>query len=152
MDWKANGLKPSSAAATAMGKANPSRDTKPEVQLRSALHKLGLRFRKNYRIIDGNKRPPEVDIVFVSPRVAVQVHGVFWHGRLSSKRSHAPKSNSEYWQKKFADNQARDKRVTRRLRKAGWHVVTVWDDWSLEWQVNAVVRKLQQTGGNSATA
>jgi DNA mismatch endonuclease (patch repair protein) len=144
MDWKKNGLKPSSAAATAMGKANPSRDTKPEIQLRSALHRLGLRFRKNYRVIDGDKRPPAVDIVFVSARVAVQVHGVFWHGKLSSKKSHAPKSNSEYWQKKFADNQAWDKRVTKRLKRAGWRVVTVWDDWPLERQVRAVVRKLQE--------
>jgi DNA mismatch endonuclease Vsr len=149
MNWKTSGLKPKNAAATSMGKANPSRNTKPEVQLRSALHRLGLRFRKNYRVIDGNKRPPEVDIVFVSKRVAVQVHGVFWHGR---KKEYRPKNNTEYWEAKFRDNQERDKRVTRRLRRAGWQVVTVWDDWTLERQVKAVVRKLQQTGGKRATA
>lgn len=137
MQWKGQNLVPLNQAATAMGKANPSRNTKPEVNLRRELHRLGYRFRKHYRVVDGNQRPPEVDIAFTRLRLAVEVMGVFWHGR---KKEYRPKHNSEYWEKKFADNIARDKRNARRLRKAGWLLCVVWDDWTLERQIAAVER------------
>jgi DNA mismatch endonuclease (patch repair protein) len=137
VQWKKQSLVPKNAAATAMGKANPSKNTKPEVNLRRELHRLGYRFRKHYRVVDGNQRPPEVDIAFTKLRLAVEVMGVFWHGR---KKEYRPKHNSEYWEKKFADNIARDKRNARRLRRAGWLLCVVWDDWSMERQINAVGR------------
>lgn len=137
MQWKGQNLRPKNEAATAMGKANPSRNTKPEVQLRRELHRLGFRFRKHYRVVDGLPRPPEVDIAFTGLKLAVQIHGIFWHGR---KKEYQPKHNSEYWQKKFSDNRARDKRVAKRLKAAGWLLCTVWDDMSLRRQVNAVRR------------
>jgi DNA mismatch endonuclease, patch repair protein len=137
MQWKGQNLSPRDANATAMGKANPSRNTKPELQLRRELHRLGYRFRKHYKVQDGRPRPHEVDIAFTRLKLAVEVMGVFWHGR---KKDYRPKHNSEYWEKKFADNIARDKRTARRLRRAGWLVCVVWDDWSLERQINAVGR------------
>lgn len=137
MQWKGQNLTPKNEAATAMGKANPSKNTKPELNLRRELHRLGFRFRIHYAVRDGGQRPPKVDIAFPGLRLAVEVHGVFWHGR---KKEYQPKHNSEYWQKKFADNRARDKRVARRLRKAGWLLCVVWDDWSLKRQVGAVRR------------
>lgn len=137
MQWKGQNLSPRNEAASAMGRANPSKNTKPETQLRSELHRLGFRFRKHYRVQDGNPRPPAVDIAFPRMRLAVEVMGVFWHGR---KKEYRPKHNSEYWEKKFADNQARDKRNAKRLKKAGWLLCVVWDDWTLERQVRAVRR------------
>lgn len=152
MQWKGQGLKPKNEAASAMGKANPSKNTKPEVQLRSELHRLGFRFRKHYRVVDGLPRPPEVDVAFTRLKLAVQIHGIFWHGR---KKEYKPKHNSEYWQKKFADNRARDRRVARRLKAAGWTLCTVWDDMSLRRQINAVRRfheKAREQEGNGQVA
>lgn len=141
VQWKNQSLVPKNDAATAMGKANPSRNTKPEVLLRSALHRLGLRFRKHYRLRDGGPRPPEIDIVFPRIRLAVNVHGSFWHGR---KKSYRPKHNSEYWEAKFAYNQKHDAEVAKRVRRAGWTYVVVWDDWTLERQLAAVRRAYEK--------
>lgn len=142
VNWKGQGYAPKNEAATAMGKANPSKNTRPETQLRRALHNLGFRFRIHYPIVDGLPRPPKVDIAFTRQRVAVEVHGIFWHGR---KKAYHPKHNSEYWERKFADNRARDRRNARRIRAAGWTYVVVWDDWSLRKQLNHVRRALERS-------
>lgn len=147
VQWKGQSLAPKNAAASAMGRANPSRNTKPEVQLRQELHRLGLRFRIHYRIVDGEQRPPEVDIVFTRIRLAINVHGSFWHGK---KKEYKPKHNSQYWTEKFAYNQRRDRIVARRVRKAGWSYLVVWDDWSLERQVAAVLKALGKARSNGA--
>lgn len=143
MNGPANWPTPKNEAATKVGKANPSRNTKPELRLRSALHARGLRFYKHHRVRDGLLRPPEVDIAFTRLKLAVQVHGAFWHGRLQT-----PKHNNDYWTAKFAYNRERDKVVARRLKKAGWRLVVVWDNWSLERQVKAVARAVEKIGGN----
>jgi len=150
MQWKGQNLTPKNGAASAMGRANPSRDTKPEVQLRSALHRAGLRFRKHYRLTDGGPRPPEIDIVFPAIKLAVNVHGVFWHGRKSSKRSHTPIHNSDYWREKLAYNQRHDRKVARRVRKAGWSYLVVWDDWTLEKQLREVMKAYEKNIGQMA--
>lgn len=113
----------SSQEASARMRANRSRDTKPEKALRSALHRRGLRFRLNRRIVPGTTR--SVDIVFQGARVAVLVDGCYWHG--CPQHGTRAKANSEFWQEKIATNKRRDADTNRRLRKAGWSAIRVWE-------------------------
>lgn len=104
--------------------ANRSRDTSPEVALRQALHRRGLRFRKHARLAPlGSRRT--VDIVFPTERVAVFVHGCFWHG--CETHMTWPAANAEFWRAKIDRNRARDKDSRERLDAAGWDVMTVWE-------------------------
>ena len=115
---------PTSAAATAIGVGNRRRDTKPEVRLRSELHRRGLRFRKDLLV-----RTPEakarVDICFTRARVAVFVDGCFWH--MCPIHHHMPKRNTDYWVPKLAANVARDRRVDAAFRDAGWMIIRCWE-------------------------
>jgi DNA mismatch endonuclease (patch repair protein) len=95
------------------------RNTSPEVSLRSALWRLGLRFRIGHRLVG------TPDIVFPAARLAVFVDGCFWHG--CKRHSHVPKSNVEYWARKFHRNKKRDARVNRKLKRQGWRVLRVWE-------------------------
>lgn len=96
------------------------RDTKPEKRVRSFLHRAGLRFRLHTSL------PGKPDLVFPKHRAMVFVHGCFWHRHTGCRYATTPSSNAEFWQKKFDENVARDKRVTRRLRMEGWRVFVVW--------------------------
>ncbi|MBL7952334.1 MAG: DNA mismatch endonuclease Vsr [Flavobacteriales bacterium] len=97
-----------------------AKNTKPELLLRSLLRKAGhTGYRLHYAKVPG--RP---DITFVRRRVAVFVHGCFWHGCPFCQPA-LPKSNSAFWMNKVATNQARDARKSGALRKAGWKVVIV---------------------------
>jgi DNA mismatch endonuclease, patch repair protein len=99
------------------------RDTKPEVELRSELHRRGLRF-----YVD---RPPlplarrRADIVFSRLRVAVYVDGCFWHG--CPLHGTQPKANADWWRSKLERNRERDRDTDKRLHAAGWSVVRVWE-------------------------
>ena len=104
-------------------RAVPSRDTKPEVVLRSALHRLGYRFRKDVGPVPGMRC--KADIVFTKSRVCVFVDGCFWHGCPEHYRT--PKKNSEWWDEKIHDNAARDTRKTRQLSDKGWSVLRIWE-------------------------
>lgn len=116
---------PTSVSATAVMRANRKSDTKPEVRLRSALHRSGLRFRKNYRIrLDDNTIV--ADIVFTRARVAVFVDGCFWHA-CPEHGSTPGGPNAEYWRTKLEQNRQRDERQTEALEAAGWNVVRVWE-------------------------
>ena len=112
----------SSESARRTMRANRSRNTSPELALRSALHRSGLRFRINRRILPDAS---SADITFASARIAIFVDGCFWHGCESHCR--LPKANSDYWTEKIARNRARDILTDRRLREAGWTVVRVWE-------------------------
>jgi DNA mismatch endonuclease (patch repair protein) len=115
---------PSSAAATRIGKANRRVSTKCEVRVRSALHRMGLRFRKDLPLVlEGLRVRP--DIVFTRAKVAVFVDGCFWHA--CPEHFHAPKSNLGYWEPKIRANVERDRRVSEGLRAAGWEVCRVWE-------------------------
>lgn len=98
-----------------------SSDTKPELLLRSALHKAGLRFR-----IHKTDLPGKPDIVFPQQKLAVMVHGCFWHRHDCPEGRVKPKSNSLFWEKKFEINVARDAKVLLELKKLGWDVLTIW--------------------------
>jgi DNA mismatch endonuclease, patch repair protein len=99
-------------------------DTKPEVTLRSALHQLGYRFRKDYRINveKGWVRP---DIVFTRQKLAIFVDGCFWHG--CPEHGRAPKVNDWYWGPKLARTRERDSANQHALAEAGWRVIRVWE-------------------------
>lgn len=98
-----------------------AKDTKPEMAVRSILHRLGYRFRLHAKNLSG--RP---DIVLPRHKKIVLVQGCFWHGhscRLASK----PKSNRDYWREKIKGNRARDRRTTTALLEDGWQVLEVWE-------------------------
>jgi DNA mismatch endonuclease, patch repair protein len=115
---------PTSAAAARVMRGNRSVDTRPEVQLRSELHRRGLRFRKHLEIRGaGWKVAP--DVVFPRQRLAIFVDGCFWHSCPTHGTS--PRSNSDYWSAKLARNRARDARDTTNLNEAGWRVIRVWE-------------------------
>ena len=119
-----------------------ARDTGPERMMRAALSAEGI---KGYRL-NWRKAPGRPDIAWPGRRAAVFVHGCFWHACPHCKRN-APKSNSAWWRKKLATNQARDLRKLRELRKEGWRVVTVWECQlknDTRRQVARVVRLLDQ--------
>jgi DNA mismatch endonuclease (patch repair protein) len=94
------------------------------VRLRSALHRDGLRFRKNVLLrVEGLAVRP--DIVFPGRRVAVFVDGCFWH--RCPQHGESPRSNVSYWEAKLARNAARDHAVNTALTAAGWRVVRIWE-------------------------
>lgn len=128
-----------------------SRDTTPEWILRSALHRLGFRFRVHPKGMTGTP-----DIVLPKHRTAIFVHGCFWHRHRKGKcrRAGTPKSNQAYWQEKFERNVKRDERNRRRLRREGWRVVVVWECQLLDHTIatiERVVRKLLE-GQEAPTA
>jgi DNA mismatch endonuclease Vsr len=98
-------------------------NTKPEVLLRRELHALGLRFRLGVKPLPGQRRTP--DLVFAKSKVAVLVHGCFWHGCPQHARE--TKSNTKWWADKIAANRLRDQETISALEVAGWTVVVVWE-------------------------
>ncbi len=98
------------------------RDTEPERAVRSLLHRLGFRFS-----LDARSLPGRPDVVLPKYRSVVFVHGCFWHRHARCPFAYRPKSRGVFWNHKFAENVARDRRVTNSLRKSEWRVVVVWE-------------------------
>ena len=117
------GSKASSREVRAVMRANRGRDTKPELALRSLLHRAGLRYRVDTQPLEGVRR--RADIVFPRERIAVFVDGCFWHGCPEHMR--ASKKNAESWRTKLEGNRARDAETNELLRTAGWTVIRVWE-------------------------
>lgn len=102
-----------------------SRDTKPELALRSMLHRLGYRF-----TVSGPQNkllPGKPDIVMPKYRTVIFVHGCFWHGHENCPAFRLPKSRRGWWTAKIHGNRARDLRHEKALRDQGWHVVIIWE-------------------------
>jgi DNA mismatch endonuclease (patch repair protein) len=101
-----------------------SRDTKPEITVRKALHALGYRFRLHRRDLPG--RP---DVVLPRHRIALFVHGCFWHRHPdpTCKRARLPKTRVDFWETKLTANRNRDLRCQTELRRLGWRVAIVWE-------------------------
>ena len=97
-----------------------TKNTGPELAVRSLLHRMGYRFRLHRKDLPGTP-----DIVFPKCRVVVFVHGCFWHAHGCSKGK-LPNSRQEYWVPKLAANRLRDARHVRELEAEGWHVEIVW--------------------------
>lgn len=98
------------------------RDTSPELKVRKALTALGARYRLNRKDLPGTP-----DIVMAGRRLAIFVHGCFWHGHDCARGSRVPKANRECWTAKVARNVARDARTAAELTAAGWRVETIWE-------------------------
>jgi DNA mismatch endonuclease (patch repair protein) len=103
--------------------SNKATESGPERRLRNLLWQSNIRgYRKNYRQLPGTP-----DIVFVGKRVAIFVHGCFWHQCPTCSRNLAPSSNRSFWQEKFQRNKQRDSQKARQLRLLGFRVKTVWE-------------------------
>jgi DNA mismatch endonuclease (patch repair protein) len=86
------------------------------------LHRLGCRFR-----VHVSRLPGRPDIVLAKHRTVVVVHGCFWHRHAACRFAYVPKSNTEFWSKKFRENVERDRRASAALKRLGWRVITVWE-------------------------
>ena len=99
-----------------------NRNTKPELLVRRYLHCKGFRYRLNQKI--SGFRP---DIVLRKYKTCIFIHGCFWHRHEGCKLASNPKSNSEYWEKKFTANRNRDEKAIATLRGDGWRVGIIWE-------------------------
>lgn len=106
-------------------RANRRRDTKPELAVRSLLHRSGLRFRVDYPIRVPGHRPIRPDVVFTRRKVAIFIDGCFWHG--CPEHGTRSTTNAAYWDRKLSENKARDARHTAELEAAGWQVYRFWE-------------------------
>jgi DNA mismatch endonuclease (patch repair protein) len=103
--------------------SNRSRDTKPELALRSAVHALGLRYRVSAKPLAGLRRT--ADLVFPTAKVAVFLDGCFWHG--CPEHHTVASANAKFWADKVSGNRARDRDTDARLDAEGWVSVRVWE-------------------------
>ena len=110
----------SSALRSKTMSAVRQKHTGPELAIRRLLHGLGYRYRLHRKALPG-----QPDLVFVSKRKVVFIHGCFWHGHGCSKGK-LPKSRLEYWEPKIARNKNRDRNNEKRLMDLGWNVCIVW--------------------------
>lgn len=96
-------------------------DTKPELQVRSILHRAGFRFRLRRKDITGSP-----DLLLPRHRTAIFVHGCFWHGHTCHLFK-MPSTRQDFWEAKIRTNRARDDRVSAALRNEGWRRLIVWE-------------------------
>ena len=99
-----------------------SKDTDPELAVRSFLHRNGFRFRLHVKDLPGTP-----DIVLPKYKTVIEVRGCFWHRHPGCKYAYRPKSRVDFWEKKFQENIKRDSRNDLLLLKAGYCVLTVWE-------------------------
>lgn len=103
--------------------AQRRRDTGPELEIRRAIHRLGLRYFVDRRPMRQLRR--KADLIFPTERVAVFVDGCFWHS--CPVHGSIPKANRRWWQAKFNATRRRDEHTDEVLRTSGWTVVRVWE-------------------------
>jgi len=99
-----------------------SKNTEPELIVRSLLHKMGYRFRMHRKDLPGNP-----DIVLPKYKTVIFVHGCFWHRHKGCKRCSTPSTNKDYWQAKFDRNIQNDVKNKDALKKIGWKVLAIWE-------------------------
>ena len=133
-------LNPATQASSKSKRANQSRNTRHEIILRSALHRMGLRFRKNLKSLPGNP-----DIVFPKAKTVIFCDGDFWHGRdWNARKSKISKgTNPKYWIEKIEANVRRDREVNELLIKAGWDVVRIWET-DIHSNLETVAKKIEK--------
>lgn len=119
--------------------ANVGRETAAETKLRCALHRAGLRFRKDSQVEQDVRC--KADVVFRKARVCVFVDGCFWHGCPAHFKT--PRTNAAWWWEKIADNRKRDARQSRLLRTRGWHVMRFWEHQVCSDDIRRIVRSVQ---------
>jgi DNA mismatch endonuclease (patch repair protein) len=99
-----------------------SKDTKPELIVRSTVHRMGFRYRLHLKTLPGCP-----DLVFSRRKKVVFVHGCFWHGHKCRAGRNKPETHKSYWDAKFERNRRRDRLNSIRLKRDGWSVLTVWE-------------------------
>ena len=97
------------------------KNTKPELVVRSLLHKMGYRFRLHRKDLPGKP-----DIILPKYKKIIFVHGCFWHGHMDCPRAKRPTTNKKFWDEKLDKNMARDKATINNLKRLGWDVLIVW--------------------------
>ena len=102
-----------------------SGNTRPELIVRSLVHRLGARFRLHVRTLPGKP-----DLVLPGRRKVIFVHGCFWHCHNCRYGRVKPATNAEFWRQKRQQNQDRDRRQRKALREDGWQVLVVWECWT----------------------
>lgn len=115
-------LTPPTPGRSRIMRANKSKDTLPELTIRRGLWRKGLR---GYRV-HFKKAPGRPDICFVGRRLAIFVHGCFWH-RCPKCAHKSPRTNTEFWESKFRRNQDRDLKNVTDLKEADWRVIIIWE-------------------------
>jgi len=98
------------------------KNTRPELIVRSLIHRMGYRFRLYQKILPGNP-----DIILKRHKKVVFIHGCFWHGHKGCLRSKRPMTNRSFWNKKLSKNIERDKRQQKELHKLGWKTLIIWE-------------------------
>jgi len=132
--------KPVSIATRNVMRANKRSNTQPELRIRKLVHAAGLRYRIDTKPEkDLNRR---ADIVFRQAKVAVFIHGCFWHG--CPRHFKSPKTNKRFWQTKIERNIQRDKETRNILRKRGWRVIEIWEHQSSESGARSIVRVVDE--------
>src|SRR3989442_10311191 len=116
----------------------PRRDTPCEIALRSAIHRMGLRFRVDWSLPGTRRR---ADLAFVSAKVVVFVDGCFWHG--CPKHATWPKANAKWWRDKIETNMRRDRGTDALMRASGWKVLRFWEHEDVNRAASRVVRAVE---------
>lgn len=115
-----------------------SKDTQPEMRVRSTVHALGARYRLHVKGLPGSP-----DMVFRSRKLCVFVHGCYWHRHPGCHLASTPSSNAVFWLEKFARNVERDARKEAELRAAGWDVAVIWEcETRVQERLNALLRTM----------
>ena len=99
-----------------------NKDTKPELVVRSLLHRIGYRFRLHRKDLPGKP-----DIVLPKYKTVIFVNGCFWHRHKGCKYAYKPKSRINFWQKKFNGNIERHQKYKKKLKRQGWKVLVIWE-------------------------
>jgi DNA mismatch endonuclease (patch repair protein) len=120
------------------------KNTLPEKRVRSILHSMGLRF-----VLHRKDLPGRPDIVLPRHRLAIFVHGCFWHRHSGCFYTTTPKNNAARWEKKFAENVRRDALALEALRNLGWRTIVVWE---CALKIDPYLRSLPQTLGRAVTS
>lgn len=98
-----------------------NRDTKPELEVRQLLRKLGFYYRLVYKSL-----PCKPDIIFPGRKKVIFVHGCFWHGHEGCKRFNIPKTNFQFWLLKIEKNKERDRYNIQQMNLLGWDTLVIW--------------------------
>ena len=138
----------SSEATRKSMQGNRSRDTKPELAVRSAVHRRGLRYRVAARPLPDLRRT--ADLVFRKAKIAVFVDGCYWHG--CPEHHTQPSTNPEYWSDKITGNIARDQDTDAHLSEAGWTVLRFWEHEDPDAVADAVEQSVRQALGEGNAA
>ena len=99
-----------------------SGNTKPELLVRSLLHRMGYRFRLHRKDLPGKP-----DIVLPKYKAVIFVHGCFWHHHKGCKYAYIPKTRQEFWEAKFKSNAERDRKVKKELEEKNWGILVIWE-------------------------